>query len=333
MTHIPIAAVTASLVAALLVLPGGALLVPGDAASPRKAVKIGALTNGWGPTPAMVGLRDGLIALNYREGEHFVIGVRFTQGDLGALASAARELVEAAPDIIFASGTNEAKAAHAATSRIPIVFAEAAGDPVELGLVQSFARPGGNLTGVTDLDQMLNPKRLEVFKQLIPSLRRVMFVYDAADENSRARAGIYRDAARQLGLALVERAVRTREEAQASLARVRKDDIGGIVSTSSMSLNLPGLVLEATSQQQTPTMFNAAFWVERGALAGYGPDFYESGRQAARLVEKILKGESPASIPVEINPRVELVVNLKVASALKVQISPVALQRASRLIE
>jgi putative ABC transport system substrate-binding protein len=160
-----------------------------------------------------------------------------------------------------------------------------------------------------------------------------MFVYDPADENSRAGVRIYREAARQLGLTLVERPVRSREEAQASLARVRKDEVDGIVSTSSMSLNLPGLVLEATSQQQVATMFNAAFWVEQGALAGYGPDFYESGRQAARLVEKIFKGESPASIPVETNPRVELAVNLKVASALKVQISPVALQRANRLIE
>ena len=325
--------VIAHLVALLLVLPGGAPVVAVDATARRAAVKIGALTNGWGPTPAMLGLRDGLVALGYQEGSHFVIGVRFTQGDLGALPSAARELVAAVPDIIFASGTSEVKAAHAATTRIPIVFAEAAGDPVKLGLVQSFARPGGNVTGVTDLDLELNPKRLEVFKQMIPTLRRVMFVYDAADEHSRLRMRTYRDAARQLALTLVERPVRTSEEAQASLTQVRKDDVDGIVATASMSLNIPGLVLEATGQRQIPTMFNAAFWVERGALAGYGPDFYESGRQVARLVDKILKGESPASIPVEANPRVELAVNLKVANALRLRISPIALQRADRIIE
>jgi len=315
---------------ALLLGSRGPVVRAAVAAAP---VRIGALTNGWGPTPAMAGLRDGLMALGYREGEQFVIGIRFTQGDLTALPSAARGLVQAGADVIFASGSSEAQAAQAATSRIPIVFAEATGDPVELGLVRSFAKPGGNVTGVTDLDLVLNPKRLEIFKEMIPSLRRVLFPYDPTDVNGRSGAVVYGETSRRLGIVLVERAVRTGEEARAALARVRRGDIDGIVPPNSMALNIPGLVLEASAQRVIPTMFSAAFWVERGALAGYGSDFYESGRQAARLMEKIIKGEKPASIPVETNPRIELVINLRVASALKIQIGPIALQRASRVIE
>ena len=187
----------------------------------------------------MAGLRDGLMALGYREGEQFVIGIRFTQGDLAALPSAARGLIQAGADIIFASGSSEAQAAQAATTRIPIVFAEATGDPVELGLVRSFAKPGGNVTGVTDLDLVLNPKRLEIFKEMIPSLRRVLFPYDPTDVNSRSGAVVYGETSRRLGIVIVERAVRTGEEARAALARVRRGDIDGIVPPSSMSLKFP----------------------------------------------------------------------------------------------
>lgn len=108
----------------------------------REPVKIGVLTDSWGPTPATVGLRDGLQALGYREDEQFHIGVRFTRGDIGALPLAARELVAAGSDVIFATTTNAARAAQQATTATPIVFAEIVGDPVKLGLVHSFARVG-----------------------------------------------------------------------------------------------------------------------------------------------------------------------------------------------
>src|SRR5687768_14548010 len=128
------------------------------AAQPARVIKIGALTESWGPTTGIVGLRDGLHALGYRENEHFVIGVRFTQGDPAELPVAARELVRHGVDIIVTSeASNAAVAAKAATSRIPIVFIGGS-DPVGLGLVKSFARPGGNVTGVADLDELV-PKR------------------------------------------------------------------------------------------------------------------------------------------------------------------------------
>lgn len=304
-----------------------------SAAERQEPVKIGALNEGWGPTPATLGLRDGLIALGYREGEQFTIGVRFTQGEVGALPAAARELVQAGADIIFATTTSAVKAAQTATTEIPIVFAEVVGDVIGLGIVRSFAQPGGNVTGITNLDIELNPKRLELFKEIVPGLKRVLFPYVATDSYAAAKARAYRDAARPLGIIFLERPVRTLEEAQATLAKVRRTEVDGILATSSQGLNIPGLVLAATSQRRVPTMFNGAFWVERGALASYGPDHYESGRQAARMVAKIIKGEKPGQIPVEIDPKIELVINLKVAKVLGLKIGPAALQRADRLIE
>jgi putative ABC transport system substrate-binding protein len=143
---------------------------------------------------------------------------------------------------------------------------------------------------------------------------------------------MYREAARRLGIALVERAVQTQEEAQAILAQVRKDEVEGILKPPPLSLNIPGFVLETAGQQGIPTMFDSAFWVEQGGLASYGPDIYASGRQAARLVDKILKGTKPAEIPVEVNPKIEFTINLKVAKALGLTIAPEVLYRADRII-
>lgn len=292
---------------------------------------IGALTESWGPTPLMVGLRDGLLALGYREHEQFAIGVRFTQGDIAALPAAVSELVQYGVDVIFAANENAAKAAQRATNQIPIVFVGGV-DPVGQGLVQSFARPGGNITGVTDLTLELGPKRLQVFQEMLPGLKRVLYIYDASDANAVAEVRSYRDAARHLGIMLVERAVQTQEEAQAALSQVSKDEVDGLLMPRSMSLNIPGFVLEAAVQRGIPSMFDAPFWVEQGGLASYGSDLYESGRQAARLVDKILKGAKPAEIPVEVNSQIEFVVNLKTASTLGLPIAQAVLSQANRLI-
>jgi len=304
-----------------------------DSADRTGAVKIGVLTQSWGATPQTVGLRDGLLALGYREGEQFVIGVRFTQGDPVALPAAARELIESGVDVIFASDVNAARAAQGFTRKIPIVFAGVLNDPVELGLVQSFARPGGNITGVSDGDLNLAGKRLEIFKEMVPGLKRVLFLYNSSDPYTVAAARAYRDGARHLGLVLVEKPVRTEEQARTTLATLRKGEVDGIVAPPTTSLNIAGVILDATSERAIPTMFNGAFFVERGALVSYGADWYESGRQAARLVDKVLKGEDPGRIPVEANPKVELVINVKVAKALKLAIPASVLQRANRLIE
>jgi putative ABC transport system substrate-binding protein len=245
-----------------------------------------------------------LLALGYREPEQFVIGVRFTQGDIAALPAAARELVQLGADLIFTAGSHGTKAAQMATSRIPIVFA-GEGDPLGAGLIQSFARPGGNITGVTDLSLELGPKRLQVFQELIPGLKRVLFPYDATDAYAVMEAKGYRDAALRLGVELVERAVRSEAEARTALAQVRQGEVDGLLYPGSLSLNIPGFILETATQRGFPSMFDAAFWVEQGGLASYGPDFYETGRQAARLVDKILKGVHPGEIPVEVNTKID----------------------------
>ena len=303
------------------------------AAERARPIRIGALSQSWGPTPHVEGLRDGLLELGYREDEDFVLGVRFTRGSLAALPAAAQQLVQHGVDLIYTHNGNTARAAQQATTRIPIVFASVE-NPVGSGLVQSFAQPGGNITGVTGLDIELGPKRLQIFQELIPHLKRVLFLYDSTDADSVAAAKAYREAAGQLGIVLVEQPVRTVAEARLSLAAVRQNEVDGILAPRCCSLDLPGLALETASQQRIPSMFNStAFWIEHGALASYGPDAYASGRQAARLVHKILNGADPAELPVEVNANIEFVINLKVVKALALTIPPEVLYQADRLIQ
>jgi putative ABC transport system substrate-binding protein len=313
----------------LLVLPQ--LLIGAGAAERTKPIRIGALTDSWGPTPGLVGLRDGLTDLGYRENQDFVIGVRFTEGKIADLPKAARELVKQGIDILFTNNPAPAQAAQKATKTIPIVF-YGAGDPIGLGLIQSFPHPGSNITGVTDLDLELDTKRLEIFKEMVPGLARVLFPYDKAETFSVAQAKIYRESARRLKILLNEKAVLTQKEAQAAFDDISKRDVHGIVVPRSLSFNIPGLALEATSRQRIPTMFFGPWYVEQGGLASYGPNFYQSGRQAARLVDKILKGTNPGEIPVEVNNNIEFVINLKVATALEIKIVPEALYKATRVI-
>jgi putative ABC transport system substrate-binding protein len=297
-----------------------------------RPIRIGALTSSWGPTPEIVGLREGLLELGYREDKDFVLGVRFTQGDIAALPAAARQLVENGVDLILAHDNLTAKAVQMATNQIPIVFA-AVEDPVGAKLVQSFARPGGNITGVATLDIELGPKRLQVFQEIVAKLKRVLFLYGAMDVYAEAAAKVYRAAAHRLGIVLVEQAVRTKKEILTVLSQVRQRKVDGLLSPRCCTLNIPGFILEAATQQRIPTMFmNGAFWVERGALATYGPDFYETGRQAARLVDKILKGADPATLPVEMNSKIEFAINLKTAKALGLTIAPEMLYRADLLV-
>lgn len=322
---------TGMLVVALL-LASAAAMNREVGAQPKRVIKIGALTESWGPTTGIVGLRDGLQALGYRENEHFVIGVRFTQGDPAELPLAARELVRHGVDIIVTSeASNAAVAAKAATSKIPIVFIGGS-DPVGLGLVKSFARPGGNVTGIADVDELV-AKRLEIFRELVPGLKRVLLPYDATNEQSVAQLGPYREAARRLGITLIERPLRDQEEAQAVIAGIRRQDVDGILSPRFLSLNIPGFIVEAGSRQRIPTMLHAGFFVDRGALASYSPSSHAMGRQAARLVDKILKGAAPADLPVEQPTTFEFAVNLKVAAALGLTIPQSVLLRADRVVQ
>jgi putative ABC transport system substrate-binding protein len=321
----------------LLALAAGLTTVgltgPAFGGPPTRLIKIGALTESWGPTPAISGLREGLLELGYRENEHFVIGVRFTQGNPAELGEAARDLVRHGVDIIVtAEGGNTAKAAQAATNRIPIVFMGGS-DPVGLGLVQSLARPGGNITGTADLDVALTPKRMEIFRELIPGLKRILLPYDATNAYAVGQLATCRDAAQRLGLTVVERPVRTEEEARIAISAIRRGEVDGIFSPRFLSLNIPGFILATAQKQGIPTMFHGPFFVEHGGLAAYAAADEQLGRQAARLVDKILRGAKPADLPVEQPTKFELVINMKTARTLGLTIPPSVLLRADRVIE
>jgi putative ABC transport system substrate-binding protein len=316
-----------------LILAGGGLIGRDVRAQPARLVKIGALTESWGPTPAIVGLRDGLRDLGHREDRDFTIGVRFTQGKAVDLPAAARDLVRHRVDLIVSteSGT-AAKAAQIATNQIPIVFI-GSGDPVGLGLVRSLARPGGNITGVADLDIELVPKRLEIFRELVPGLKRVLTPYDVTNADAVAHLVVIRKAARQLDLTLMERPLRSEEEARGVITGLRKGEADGILSLRFLSWNISGFILEIAPRGIMPTMFHVPFFVERGGLASYSANSYELGKQAARLVDKILKGAKPADLPVEQPTKFELVINLKTAKALGLTIPQSVLARADQVIE
>jgi putative ABC transport system substrate-binding protein len=256
-----------------------------------RLMKIGALTDSWGPTNAIVGFRDGLSELGYRENQHFVLGVRFTQGDATELPAAARDLVK------------------------------------------SFARPGGNITGVADLEAELVSKRMEILRELIPRLKRLFFVYDATNPGAVATLPGHRDAARRVGLTLIEKAVRTEDEARAAIAGVRKEDIDGMFASRHLSLNIPGLILEIAPKRSIPSMFQDAFFVEQAGLVSYAASGYDVGRQAARLADRIFKGARPSDVPVEQPTKFELVINVKSAKALGITVPPAILLRADRLIQ
>lgn len=302
-------------------------------AQPRRLVKIGALTESWGPTPAIIGLRDGLQELGYRENQDFAIGVRFVQGNLAELPEAARALTRQGVDIIVTSGGDHStRAAQQATTKIPIVFLEGT-DPVSAGFVKSLARPGGNITGIADLEFELVPKGLEIFRELVPGLKRVLLVYDATNDVAVSRLKVHRDAAQRLGLKLVERPVRTEDEARAAISEIKKSEVDGIFSPRLLSQNIPGLILEIAPKRAIPTMFETPFYVERTGLASYGADKYALGSQAARQVDKILKGAKPGDIPVEQATKFVLAINLKTAQALGITIPQSVLLRADRLIQ
>jgi putative ABC transport system substrate-binding protein len=316
----------------LVVLSAGVLGGATAGAQPGHPVRIGALTESWGPTKAIVGFRDGLQELGYRENEHFVLGVRFTQGDTAELPVAARELVQQGVDLLLAAGADAARAARLATDRIPIVFV-GGGDPVGQGLVQSFARPGGNVTGVTDLDTELMSKRLEIFKEIVPGLRRVLLPYDVEDRDTVTHLPAYREAARRLGMVLVERPLRTPGAAQAAILGLRKGQVDGILAPRFLALNIPGFMLEATARRAIPSMFHDTHFVEQGGLASYSASRYQAGRQAARLADRILKGAKPGDLPVERPTRLELAINLKTAKTIGLIIPQTVLQRADQVIE
>lgn len=299
------------------------------AQTPR-VFKIGILTDAMVPWHTSTnGFRDGLKEFGYVEGKSVVFEVRAAQGDLTNLPKLAAELVEQKPDLVFCVSD--------ACSReiigIPVVFTQVS-DPVRLGLVQSIARPGGNITGIANLRAELSAKRLELFKEIVPSLRRVLLTYDPRKTEEREALTSAKSEASRLKLILIEHSITDPLEIEPALAKLTGGGQDGIlIVQSGTNLNIPGRSLQVANSNKIPTMYPASFWSQVGGLASYGPDQYFQGRQAARLAHRILTGTHPRQLPVELPDRIELVINLKAAKHLGLQIPGAVLFRVDRVIK
>lgn len=311
----------------------GAMLAPsvvsGQAA--KRPYRVGVLSPGFTlADPTLKGLRAGLEAAGLVEGRDVALDVHLTLGGEVSLTKLATAVVSRNPDVIFASGEAETKAAKAAAPLVPIVFARIS-DPVAVGLVTSLARPGGRLTGVTDLHADLVPKRLELARELMPRLRRVLTVYDVQDPASVAGARRAQEIAPQLKITVIARGVRTQQEAIRELKTAGAGDV--ILAPAVNNLDITALVLNLNLYVVVPAIFTSSFWVQGGGVASYGVDRVAEGAQAARLVARILRGAHPEDLPVEGANKIELTINRKTAQAFGLAI-PMSLQmRVDRIFE
>jgi len=298
-----------------------------------KVWRIGILTSAWVPWHSQTnGFRDGLRENGYVEGRNVIFEVLAAKGDSGRLLDLAGKLVQKKPDLLFCASAPDALACQRATRTIPTVFTQA-GNPVKLGLVKSLARPGGNLTGIGSLRAELAAKRLELFKEIVPSLKRVLVTYDPREHEEKEAVEFARRAAGRLGLTLIERPIADPLEIEPGLAELRKGGEEGIlIVQANPNLNIPGRSLEVATSNAIPTMYPSSFWTQYGALASYGADQYGQGKQAARLAHKILTGTPPREIPVELPRDIKFVVNLKTATRIGLTVPPEVLFRADRVI-
>ena len=302
-------------------------------AQQTKVYRIGLILEG-GPYYAVVdGLKAGLRELRFEERKHFVLEIRDLKGDRKAAEAAARSLEQGKVDLIYAVATSVAIAAKRATTDVPIVFV-IGGDPVVTGLIQSYAKPGGRLTGINYLSNDLTGKRLEILKEILPKLRKVVTFYDPSNETAKSNAKSAREAARQLKVELIERHVASVEELRLGLKvlQTHEADAYFYVGDAMVSSQAQSII-DAARAKKLPTMFQDPSLVAQGALVGYGVSYYEVGRLSAKYVQRVLAGTSPQNLPVESLSRLELAVNLKTARELGLSIPQSVLFRADKVIE
>lgn len=314
-----------------LVVVAGLLIGPPAASSQAPRVfKIGIVTDAMVPWHSTTeGFRDGLKEFGYRDGKNVIFEARAAQGDMTQVPQLTAELVQQKPDLLLCVSD----ACGRENRGIPMVFVQVS-DPVRRGLVQSVPRPGGNITGVANLRAELTAKRLELFKGVVPSLRRVLVTYDPREKDERESVAVARSAATRLGLTLLERSMTEPLQIEPGLGELKEGGRDGVlIVQSGTNLNIPGRSLEVATSNNIPTMYPASFWSKFGALASYGPDQYAQGRQAARLGHKILTGTPPRDIPVELPDRIEFTINLKTARHLGLKVPKSILVRADRVIE
>jgi putative ABC transport system substrate-binding protein len=308
-----------------------------EAQQTAKVAHIGYLAGNLSAGPHLAGaFRQGLHDLGYDEGRNIVIEYRDAKGETDRLPALAAELVALKVDLILAAGTQHVLAAKQATTTIPIVFADVA-DPVARGFVTSLARPGGNITGLSNLNTDIVGKWLELLKQAVPEIKRVAFLWqpgylpERAEKDVLQRAGV---AAQALGVQLQFVEARRQEDfdrAFAEMTRARVDAVivwGGVLFIFERKR-----IAELAARNRLPASYPMSEFVDAGGLISYAPNVADNFRRAAGYVVKILKGAKPADLPVEQSSKLELVINVKTAKALGLTIPPSLLQRADRIVE
>jgi putative tryptophan/tyrosine transport system substrate-binding protein len=304
----------------LLLLLGGCGL-PTFGATNRQVRRVGYFSNS--PSLEFVdALRQGLHERGWSDGQNVIVDFRLGDGDTQRLSGFARELLEAGVEVLVPGGAPAAQAAKAATKSIPIVMINVT-DPVGQGLIVSLARPGGNITGLTNSRPELSGKRLQLLKELLPGLAVLAIIWNPTNPGNQFNLDETRVAAAGLGVHLREIAVVSEPELEVGLQALALGGVDALhVSTDGLLQQRQTTILEFAAQQRLPTSVATVDWVAQGGLMGYGIDRVDLVRRGGYVVDKVLRGASPGEIPVEQPTSFELVVNLTTAGNLGLTIPP-----------
>jgi putative ABC transport system substrate-binding protein len=271
--------------------------------------------------------------LGWTDGRNVRIEVRWSAGDASVTRKQAAELVGLAPDVIVASGSAGAEPMLQATRTVPIVFVIVP-DPVGSGFVESLARPGGNATGFMMFEYSLSAKWLELLKQIAPGVTRAAVLRDPAITAGIGQFAVIQSAAPSVGVDVSAINLRDPVEIERSVAAFARTQNGGLILTASaFSATHRDLIIALAARYKLPATYQERSYVAAGGLVAYGPDFVDQYRRAAAYVDRILKGEKPADLPVQAPTKYELVINLKTAKTMGLTVPESLLARADEVIE
>jgi putative ABC transport system substrate-binding protein len=276
---------------------------------------------------------QALAQLGWTIGRNMRVDIRWATANPAKIRQHAAELAALTPDVILTGGTSTTGPMLQATRTVPIVFATVV-DPVGAGLVDSLARPGGNATGFLVFEYSLGGKWLELLKQIAPNVTRVAVLRDAAIPSGTGQFGAIQAVAPSLKVDVIPVNMREASDLERDIAAFARAPNGGLILTgSSLSVFHRGLIIALASRHKLPAIYYERFYATAGGLISYGSDRIELYRLAAGYVDRILKGEKPADLPVQAPTKFELVINLKTAKALGVAIPPALLAQANEVIE
>jgi putative ABC transport system substrate-binding protein len=276
---------------------------------------------------------QGLQEAGWAVGRNMRIDLRWGGGDPESFRKQASELVALAPDIVFASGIPAATPLLQATRTVPIVFAQVV-DPVGAGLVASLARPGGNATGFTSPEYGFAGKWVELIKEIAPGVTRVAVLRDATSSSGIGYMGAVRLAASSFGMELTPVGITDAGEIERGVTAFGRASNGALIVTgNTLTMVHRELIITLAARHRLPAVYALPLFANDGGLISYGPDSIDPYRRAAGYVDRILKGEKPADLPVQQPTKFELIINLKTAKALGLEIPPTVLARADEVIE